>query len=77
MNTNTHDHLERPICDEQNTIPEFSKPPWGPRVAGGIDWGEDTSAYYTKLQKIMQFPETLCKAPKKTTQSPKRMYKNQ
>ena len=48
---------------------------------GGIDWGGDTSGYYTKPQKTIQSPKTLYKAPtdytkpQQTIQSPNKTKK--
>ena len=38
-------------------------PPWGPggEGGGGIDWGRDTSGYYTKPQKAIRRLKVLIK----------------
>ena len=54
----------------------------GQAERGGIDWGGDTSGYWTKPQKTIQSPNRLYKAPKQytkprqTSQSPQKVYKD-
>ena len=41
----------------------------GDRLGGDIDWGGDTSRYYTKPQKVIQSPRRLYNAPKDYTKT--------
>ena len=41
---------------------------------GGVDWGGDTSRYFTKPQNSIQSPDRLYKAPKRLDRAPGRLY---
>ena len=47
----------------------YNRPLWG--EGEGIDWGGDTSGYYTKPQKTIQSPDRQYKAPTDNTKPQK------